>query len=447
VPVDPPSLPVKFAAENHEEEIIRFTSVNSHRVLITGGVGFIGLEVARQLVEQRHVVVLFDNLSPQVHGAIPNLSAHRLLGNAQVKVFRGDVSKPSDWAAALHDVRAVVHLAAETGTSQSMYEISHYTEINVGGTAHLLNHLANHKHTVSKIILASSRSVYGEGAYRCPQCGLVYPGARSEQRFRLAQWQPECPVCRGPIDALATPEGARTAPASIYAATKLAQEDLVKIAGRTLGIPAVILRFQNVYGEGQSLKNPYTGILSIFSNQLRLEKTIQLYEDGHESRDFVHVADVARAVTLALNSDGGDGTTLNVGSGRPTSVQQIALLLQEHFGGKTRPVVSGQYRIGDIRHGYADLTAIRARLGFSPEISLDQGLARFVAWVKAQPEEPDRLGQATAELLSRGLMHGRSPADLTREVGGEAPNELPHQIPKDLADKPLTHVNAKRASV
>jgi dTDP-L-rhamnose 4-epimerase len=424
-------------------------------VLITGGAGFIGLEVSRQLSDLGCSLVLFDNLSPQVHGAIPDLCKHRLLqslrvnssqlngpqgnGRPQVKVLRGDVSHPADWAAALDGTTSVVHLAAETGTAQSMYEISRYTETNVGGTAHLLNHLANRKHTVTKIVLASSRSVYGEGAYRCERCGVVYPRARSEERLRAARWQPECPACQGPIDAVATSEEAPTAPASIYAATKLAQEDLVRIGARALGIPAVIFRLQNVYGEGQSLKNPYTGILSIFSTQLRTGKTIHLYEDGQESRDFVHVSDAGRAIVLGLASDAADGATLNVGSGRPTSVERIALLLQEHFGGTTPPVVSGDYRAGDIRHGYADLTASRSRLGFAPRVSLEAGLARFAAWVKSQPVEPDRLDQATEELAARGLMQTRLSADVAKDAAAE--------IGDKVVDGILTHGNAKAASV
>jgi dTDP-L-rhamnose 4-epimerase len=405
--------------------------MKNSRVLITGGLGFIGLEVARLLVERSHPVLLFDNLSPQVHGAVPNLAALRLLRNAHVEVLRGDVSKSSDWAATLEDVAAVVHLAAETGTAQSMYEISRYTETNVGGTARLLDYLANHKHRVRKVILASSRAVYGEGAYQCGPCGLVYPPARSEEMLRLSQWQPRCPSCKTPIEAAATPEGGRTAPASVYAATKLAQEDLVRVAGKALGIPAVIFRFQNVYGEGQSLKNPYTGILSIFANQLRAGKTIHLYEDGQESRDFVHVSDVARAVCSGLASDGADGATLNVGSGQPTSVEQVALLLQQRIGSKTLPVVSGQYRLGDIRHGYADLTVIRACLQFAPEVSLDDGLTRFVEWLKTQPLEPDRLGKATAELVTRGLM----------------PAQSLDNKPAPISDQLPVRLNAKTASV
>ncbi|MGD0737166.1 MAG: NAD-dependent epimerase/dehydratase family protein [Terracidiphilus sp.] len=383
------------------------------KILITGGLGFIGMEVARLLVEQKQRVLLFDNLSSQIHGAVPNLSSLPLLRSANVEVVRGDVCKEDDWRSALADVGCVVHLAAETGTAQSMYEISRYTDTNVGGTASLLNYLANHKHGVSKIVLASSRSVYGEGAYLCAHCGPVFPSMRSEEMFRSQKWEPECPMCNGAIVASATREDAKTAPASIYAATKLAQEDLVRIAGKALGIPWVIFRFQNVYGEGQSLKNPYTGILSIFSNQLRAGRTISLYEDGQESRDFIHVSDVARAVVLAITGDGADGNTLNVGSGHPTTVERIALLLTERFEADTQPVVSGQYRLGDIRHGYADCTEIHKRLGFAPEVLLEEGLERFVGWVKQQPVEPDRLGAATQELISRGLMVEHVEAEAT----------------------------------
>lgn len=387
--------------------------MTTNTILITGGLGFIGMEVAKLLVKQGRQVLLFDNLSPQIHGAVPNLSSSPLLKNRSIEVVRGDVRRPDDWGKVLTDVRCVIHLAAETGTAQSMYEISRYTETNVGGTASLLNYLANHKHNVAKIVLASSRSVYGEGAYLCVCCGLVFPLARSEQMFRSKRWQPECPTCKGAIRATATREDSKTSPASIYAATKLAQEDLVRIAGRALGIPTVIFRFQNVYGEGQSLKNPYTGILSIFSNQLRCGKTLNLYEDGQESRDFVHVSDVARAVAFGVTGDGADGSTLNVGSGQPITVERIAILLNERFRGKMQPVVSGQYRLGDIRHGYADTSAIHKQLGFAPEISMEQGMDRFVAWVKQQPAEPDRLDVATQELLSRGLMVERLDTETT----------------------------------
>ena len=306
------------------------------RILITGGLGFIGLQTASLLVEQRQPVVLLDNLSPQIHGAIPDFSALPLLKHPLVEVMRGDVRDPGLWSKALVDVSSIVHLAAETGTGQSMYEISRYTETNVGGSASLLDYLANRKHQVTKLILASSRSVYGEGAYVCVRCGMVHPLARSEKRLRAHIWEPLCPLCQGPIDAVATPENAIALPGSIYAATKLAQEYLVRIAGQALGIRFVILRFQNVYGEGQSLKNPYTGILSIFSNRLRQALALDLYEDAQETRDFVHVKDVARAISLALHAGEGDGCVLNVGPGRPTTIAGIASLLKERFGGESQ---------------------------------------------------------------------------------------------------------------
>lgn len=372
--------------------------------MITGGLGFIGLWTARVLAKQGRRVRLLDNLSAQIHGAVPDLSAEPLLKEPLIEIIRGDVRDSRIWARTLDGVDCIVHLAAMTGTAQSMYEVATYTETNVGGTALMLDYLANQKHHITKLVLASSRSVYGEGAYRCATCGLVYPRMRSEAMFRARQWEPWCPTCRGAISVTATPEDAIKTPASIYAATKLAQEDLVRVASHALGIPAVIFRFQNVYGEGQSLRNPYTGILSIFCNQMRQGKTVHIYEDGQESRDFVHVSDIARAVVLGLLSDEGNGCTLNVGAGYPTSIASVALLLKERLGGESQLIVSGQYRVGDIRHGYADVNAVRAKLGFVPEVSLEQGLDRLVAWLRTQPVEPDRLGMATRELIAHGLM-------------------------------------------
>jgi dTDP-L-rhamnose 4-epimerase len=300
-------------------------------------------------------------------------------------------------------------LAAETGTGQSMYRIGDYTNTNVLGTALLLDVLANDRHDVRKLVLASSRSVYGEGAYHCVHCGLVYPPMRSLPSLLANEWEPLCPLCSGAIDPVATPETCATRPASVYAATKLAQEDLLRIVGNALGIPFLIFRLQNVYGEGQSLNNPYTGILSIFSNRIRQGKEIILFEDGQESRDFVHVSDVAEAMALGLESDGGDGLTMNVGSGVQVSVETIARSLMGQFRDSNVPVViSGQYRLGDIRHNYADITAIGRLLAFVPKVSLEEGIARFVGWVKAQRMvqngAEDGLDRANKELIERGLM-------------------------------------------
>ena len=337
----------------------------------------------------------------------PELGA--LLEKHQVEVMLGDVCQRQDWSLALRDVVSVVHLAAETGTGQSMYRIGDYTSTNVLGTALLLDVLANDRHGVKKLVLASSRSVYGEGAYRCARCGMVYPPMRSLESLQASQWDPLCPRCFGSVQPVATSETARTSPGSIYAATKLAQEDLVRIAANALGIPFLIFRLQNVYGEGQSLNNPYTGILSIFSNRIRQGKEILLFEDGQESRDFVHVSDVSEAIALGLTSEGGDGSTMNIGSGVQVSVETIAQSLKRQFHDSSAPVViSGQYRLGDIRHNYADLSAIGQRLAFSPKVPLEEGIARFVRWVKTQPVvqngAEDGLDRANRELIERGLM-------------------------------------------
>ena len=373
------------------------------KVLVTGGLGFIGSHIAQTCVEMGISVRLLDNLSPQVHGAVPRLGLP-FLEDPLVEVVRGDVVSSRDWPVWLQDIDCVVHLAAETGTAQSMYEIYRYTNVNLSGTAALLDHLANRPHKVTKIVLASSRAVYGEGAYGCGTCGIVYPGARSDENLRAGRWDPFCPRCGATVKPVPTPEDAKTTPVSIYAATKLGQEDLLRIAGNALGIATVIFRFQNVYGEGQSLKNPYTGILSIFSNQLRQGTCVNVFEDGRESRDFVHVSDVVRAIVLAMTSNGADGLTLNVGSGIATSVADIVALLADTLGVKANSALSGQYRVGDVRHCFADIGSIRRSLDFVPEVTLEQGIERFLQWVRTQPVERDRLGVAQRELASRSIL-------------------------------------------
>jgi dTDP-L-rhamnose 4-epimerase len=384
---------------------IRFpeTFTNMKKVLITGGFGFIGLRLAKLFADHNIRVILMDNLSAQIHGATPMLT-DAVFASPFVHCLRGDVRNVQDWKIALDDVSTVVHLAAETGTAQSMYEIARYTDINVGGTAILMDILANGHHSVEKVVLASSRSVYGEGAYNCARCGVVYPLARTDSAMRAGTWEPVCSSCGNEIAVIATHESARVMPSSIYAATKLAQEDLVRIAGGALNIATVIMRLQNVYGEGQSLKNPYTGILSIFSNKLRQGKPIYLYEDGKESRDFVHAEDVVHAIFLATTKTGADGKTLNVGSGKPTTVAELAGHLKDCFNDRSVTEISGEYRLGDIRHSYADITSMRTALGWAPRIDLAVGIKRFTDWVKAQPLEPDRLDQATQELVEKGLM-------------------------------------------
>jgi dTDP-L-rhamnose 4-epimerase len=373
------------------------------KVLITGGLGFIGMALARRLQTLGLSVRIMDSLSPQIHGPAPCINLESF-GKQRPEILRGDVACRRDWEEALEGVTAIAHLASQTGTGQSMYRIADYTNVNVAGTAQMLDLLANRAHSVGKIILASSRSVYGEGAYHCSQHGIVYPLARTPAALAARRWEPPCPVCGGPVLSVPTPESARTIPVSIYAATKLAQEDLFRIAGASLGIPSIIFRLQNVYGEGQSLHNPYTGILSIFSNRIRQGKQIFLFEDGRESRDFVHVSDVVEALALGLTTAGGDGLALNVGSGQACSVADVAKALKEEFEDPTPAEISGEYRLGDIRHCFADLTAIEAALGFRPAVSFSQGIVRFAKWVRTQPIYEDGLDRANRELAERGLM-------------------------------------------
>lgn len=381
----------------------KFYMAKTLNILVTGGLGFIGLNLAQELTAGGYSVILFDNLSPQVHGDLPALNEAILTSN-QVKVVRGDVTDAAALKTVLQDVQAVVHLAAETGTAQSMYQIAHYNHVNSQGTAILLDILANEPHNVKKLVLASSRSVYGEGAYRCPECGVVYPESRSREQLQVQAWELRCPICTGPTKAVPTAEDARVRPASIYAATKYAQEEMVRIAGPALGIGTVILRFQNVYGRGQSLNNPYTGILSIFSTRIRRRRSLPIFEDGLESRDFVYVTDVARAIRMALESIKADGQVFNVGAGKPTSVLEIANLLVKVLGGNIKPQVTGQYRLGDIRHCYADLSRITNVLGFVPQVSLEEGIAQFARWVLTQPLPEDGLDKANNELKLRRMM-------------------------------------------
>lgn len=375
------------------------------KVLVTGGAGFIGSTLAGSLVRSGHEVRILDNLSAQIHGQLPT---HYPASLDQTEFIRGDVTQLDDWLRALKGVDAVVHLAAETGTAQSMYRIAHYNAVNTQGTALLFEALSRDKGQVKRVVLGSSRSVYGEGAYACTcapsQHGLVYPSSRTLADLQAQFWEPRCPLCGQAALIAPTPESAVVRPASIYAATKYAQEDLVRIGCEALGLESVILRFQNVYGEGQSLNNPYTGILSIFSTRIRRGLSLPIFEDGRESRDFIHVSDVAGALQLALEAEVSSGGIFNVGSGIPTSVMELATLLVEKFKGTVAPHVTSEFRVGDIRHCYADTRQIQQALGFVPQLTLDEGLSRFVAWVQSEPLPEDRLDQANQELRERGLM-------------------------------------------
>lgn len=371
------------------------------RVLVTGGAGFIGSHLVPALSAAGHEVRVLDTLAPQIHGAVPQ-GLDWLSG---VEFQRGSVTSRADLAQALDGVEGVVHLASETGTGQSMYEIARYCEVNLQGAALLMEALADPAtHQVRRVCLASSRSVYGEGAYLRPDGTRLTPPARSAAALKARIWEPVCPDTGAALTAVPTREDDRTAPSSIYAATKLAQEDLVRITCDTAGIGHAILRLQNVYGEGQSLKNPYTGILSIFSTRIRRELQLPIFEDGEESRDFVHVSDVAAAFVAALSSDTPVNRVVNVGAGRRTTVRDVATSLSRAFGATPDITVTGQFRLGDIRHNMADIGRLEQHLGLQPAIDLDTGLRRFAEWVLTQPLPEDQLAKANAELAARNMM-------------------------------------------
>ncbi len=372
------------------------------KILITGGAGFIGSHLAASLSQEGHAVTVLDSLSPQIHGANCPLVA-RVRDCAELVV--GDVRNRDDWLKALDGQEAIVHLAAETGTGQSMYEIDRYVDINVRGAGIMLDLLANHPHSVRKLVVASSRSIYGEGKALCPNCGPVYPLERRDADMRTGDFSVKCPNCGRTTEIAATDEESRLHPSSIYGITKLTQEQLVLTAGRTLGIPAVALRYQNVYGPGQSLSNPYTGILSIFSTRIRNGNSINVFEDGQESRDFVYIDDVVQATRLAISSPAADPQVFNVGTGIGIDVMTVARTLRDAYSIDVPIEVSGNYRLGDIRHNFADLTRIEAGLGFVPRIGFAEGVRRFTAWVMEQEKSEDGYERSLQEMRARGLLN------------------------------------------
>lgn len=372
-------------------------------ILISGGAGFIGSNLALYLRSLNYNVSVLDNLKQQIHGDNPDNSVSYQNIKNKVTFILGDVTVKDDWIKAIDGQDVIVHLAAETGTGQSMYEISRYARENVGGTAVLWDVLVNKKNTVKKVIVASSRAIYGEGLYECRSaCGLFTPPPRTKAMFQLGRWDPVCPVCRGPARPVATPETAMPSPASLYACTKLAQEQISLTMGTAQEIPVAVLRFQNVYGPGQSLQNPYTGILSIFSNQLRQNLPVNIYEDGAESRDFVFVNDVVLACVHAIEK-GELNSVVNIGSGRPTSVLELAGILKKQWKSNSPVTVTGAFRVGDIRHNWADLTRLYQRCPDWKVTEIDTGLAQFVAWAKTQAAFEDKTPGAERELKARNL--------------------------------------------
>jgi dTDP-L-rhamnose 4-epimerase len=366
------------------------------RTLVTGGAGFIGSHLVRTLVAQGDDVVVLDSLEPQVHGdQRPDLPA-------SVELIVGDVGDGTLADKALAGAGRVVHLAAAVGVGQSMYEIARYTELNTMATARFLERVVAQRPMPARLVVASSMSIYGEGEYICEEHGRVAPGPRPEEQLLARAWETACPTCGRELRPVGTSEAKPLIPTSIYAINKRDHEEMCLVTGAAYGIPAVALRFFNVYGPGQALSNPYTGVAAIFASRLLNGRPPVIFEDGEQSRDFTHVSDIVQGILRALESEAAVGQAVNLGTGRPTTVAEVAQVISAGMGLDIEPVRNGQYRAGDIRHCFADPARARELLGFEATKSFEEGMSELVEWLQDQ-EAVDRVDAATKELAARGL--------------------------------------------
>lgn len=375
------------------------------RILITGGAGFIGSNIALKLLAQGKQVTILDNLSPQVHGDNPEVTSPLYLSiKDKVDFILGDVRNRDDWEKALVNVDAIIHLAAETGTGQSMYEVEKYVSTNIGGTAIMLDILANSQHRVKRVIVAESRAIYGEGRYWSGDLQqYVYPESRDDSAMSAGKFDVTYPGTNSTLRLVATTEDSLSHPTSVYGITKQVQGQLVHLVCKSIGIVSVSFRYQNVYGPGQSLSNPYTGILSIFSTRIKHGKEINIFEDGKESRDFVYIDDTADATILALDAPGIDGLAFNIGAGVAVDVMTVAKTLCKCYNKEVPLIVSGNYRLGDIRHNFADISLAKEKLGYSPKWDFDTGIRMFTEWVNSQDIQHDGYEKSLEEMKSKGM--------------------------------------------
>lgn len=374
-------------------------------ILITGGAGFIGSNLANKLIEKGYTVTILDNLSPQIHGENPEVDSPLYISiKDKVHFIRGSVTSREDWIKAIDKQECIVHLAAETGTGQSMYEIEKYVSINIGGTAKLLDILTNTKNTVKKVVVAESRAIYGEGKYFSKELDqFVYPTERSDEDLKNGDFEVKYQNCKTPLELVGTTEDSKIHPTSVYGITKQVQGQLVHTVCRSIGIQSVSLRYQNVFGPGQSLNNPYTGILSIFSTRIKNKNGITIFEDGKESRDFVYIEDVVDATILGIETSEANGYSFNIGTGVAVDVVTVAKTLIQKYNSDVPLVISGNYRLGDIRHNYADISLAKEILGYTPKWNLDSGIEKFANWVNTQDVKEDLYDTSIKELKSKGL--------------------------------------------
>lgn len=372
------------------------------KVLVTGGAGFIGSHTADLLIERGYHVTILDNLEPQVHGKERKLPDYI---NKNAVLIYGDVLNRELLTKTIREVDAIIHLAAMVGVGQSMYQIERYVDVNTRGTANLLDALVNTENNVKKLVVASSMSIYGEGKYHCEKCASdVYPRLRSEAQLEKKQWDHLCPTCGHPLTPLPTDEEKPLIPTSIYSMTKRHQEEMCLLIGKTYGIPTVALRYFNVYGSRQALSNPYTGCAAIFTSRILNDKPPYIFEDGNQTRDFIHVKDVAKANLLALEHSNADYQAINIGTGKPITIKNLAeTLIKLYNRPNLKPYISNEYRKGDVRHCYADITKAQRLLDFKPAITLQDGLAELASWVKTHERAIDLFEKALQELKERRL--------------------------------------------
>jgi len=367
------------------------------RILITGGAGFVGSHLADALLRQGHKVRVFDNLTSQVHPQgwpeyLPN----------DVELMRGDMRDPEAVARAVTNIDIIFHFAAAVGVGQSMYEIAQYMGSNTQGTANLLQALLDTKLKLEKLVVASSMSIYGEGKYTCRECGEAAPPPRSNEQLKKKQWEVLCPRCERVLDPVATDESKPLQCTSIYALSKKDQEEMTLLFGRTYGLPVVALRYFNIYGTRQALSNPYTGVAAIFASRLLNQRAPMVFEDARQMRDFVSVHDVVRANLLAMRRSESDGMALNIGSGHPITIGDVAQQLARCMGVSIPTEITGKYRAGDIRHCFADISAAKRVLGYKPREKFTDGILELVDWLRSQTAV-DRASQMVHELAAYGL--------------------------------------------
>lgn len=366
-------------------------------VLVTGGAGFLGSYLVDALLQQGHCVRIYDNFTPQVHpDGIPSYLAR------DVEIVRGDMQNLELLRNALHGTEVVFHLAAAVGVGQSMYEISHYMGANTQGTANLLQVILDSKCNLEKLIVASSMSIYGEGKYLCAQCGEQAPPPRPNEQLRGKEWEARCPQCGKALTPIPTDESKPLQCTSIYALSKKDQEEMCLLFGRTYALPVVALRYFNIYGPRQALSNPYTGVAAIFASRLLNGNAPLVFEDGMQMRDFVSVHDVVQANLLAMETGASNGMALNIGSGKPISIREIASVLSSALGCEIQAQITGKYRAGDIRHCFADISAARKVLGYTPKVEFSDGIRELVGWLRSQTAQ-DRAAEAVQELNVYGL--------------------------------------------